>query len=117
MNYIEKLEEKINEFKTDKTEAVDNVAKTIIDAKINSLRWAIKQSENVVLDGVVKCDFDGCTCGTCGSKYKMDLIVSDELWEKITPSKTKDSGLLCPSCIVKSVEEIKGYSIFKMNAG
>lgn len=55
-----------------------------------------------------------CTCQKCGIKYKMDLIIPDELWKKITPSKYEEGGLLCPSCIVKELEKIKGYSIFEV---
>ena len=45
----------------------------------------------------------------------MDLMIPNELWIKITPSKNKTGGLLCPSCIVKEIEKIEGYSVFKLN--
>ena len=56
-----------------------------------------------------------CKCQKCGKKYKMDLIIPDEIWEKITPSKNKESGLLCPVCIVIKLEKLYGYSMFRLS--
>jgi len=45
----------------------------------------------------------------------MDLLIPDELWFQITPSKkNKEGGLLCPTCIVKKIERIKSYSAFNL---
>ena len=56
-----------------------------------------------------------CTCQNCERVYKMDLIVDDLLWDKIKPqNKTNESGLLCPACIVKSVEFLEGYSSYNI---
>jgi hypothetical protein len=40
-------------------------------------------------------------CYDCGMPYGYfpDLILSDELWEKVNPSIHKGGGLLCPTCI------------------
>lgn len=51
-----------------------------------------------------------CTCQQCGKKYKVDLLLSDELWKKINK---KGVNLLCGNCIVKGLEKI-GYSSFKI---
>lgn len=42
----------------------------------------------------------GCRCQACGHLYTVDLIVPDEVWERIKPaSATEGAGLLCPACI------------------
>lgn len=51
-----------------------------------------------------------CTCQSCGKQFKVDLIVPDELWDKIRPEgKPKVGGLLCGSCIMDRIEEISDY--------
>jgi hypothetical protein len=42
--FIEELCVKIEEFKQQKTGLSDDIAKTIVDAKINTLRWAVRQA-------------------------------------------------------------------------
>jgi hypothetical protein len=56
----------------------------------------------------------GCKCQKCGKMFKMDLIVSDNIWKMITPAENKKGGLLCPSCIVKMIEKLYGYSAFRL---
>jgi predicted secreted protein len=46
-DYIKKLSDKIEEFKQQKTGLADSTAKTIVDAKINSLKWAIIQANGL----------------------------------------------------------------------
>lgn len=41
-------------------------------------------------------------CYDCGLKYTnfpCDLVLPNRLWELISPSESKESGLLCPNCI------------------
>lgn len=55
-----------------------------------------------------------CTCQRCNHKYKVDILIPDELWEKIKPTgKSTGSGLLCGKCIIQSIEEL-GYSAWKL---
>lgn len=54
-----------------------------------------------------------CICQGCGVKFKIDLIIPDKLWKKISPKKSK-GGLLCGSCIIKQLEEILSYNAFKL---
>lgn len=56
---------------------------------------------------------DGCTCQSCGSIYKMDLMIPDDLWVSINGSG--EGGLLCPTCIVKALENIKGFSTYALS--
>jgi len=56
-----------------------------------------------------------CTCQECETKYKIDLLVSDEIWELIKPKeKPKGSGLLCGCCIMKKIEEFDEYGAYEM---
>lgn len=71
--------------------------------KISALIWALgadEEEKNSV----------GTLCQECNRRYKIDLIVPDELWEKIKPSnKPEGAGLLCGSCIMKRLELISGF--------
>ena len=53
----------------------------------------------------------GCTCQKCGSKYKVDFIVEDELWNLIRDNK----NMLCGLCICKAIEQINEFMAFKVN--
>jgi len=56
-----------------------------------------------------------CTCQECGKKYKIDLLISNELWEKIKPKgKLKGAGLLCGSCIMEKLEDLLDYNAFQL---
>lgn len=56
-----------------------------------------------------------CRCQRCGRFYQADLDVSDSIWEHIKPQgKPEGAGLLCGSCIMKSVEDLFGYSVWKL---
>ena len=54
-----------------------------------------------------------CTCENCGKKYFVDLIIPDNLWEKIRGG-IKGSGLLCGKCIMERIEMISDYSSFEL---
>lgn len=57
-----------------------------------------------------------CTCQECGKNYKVDLIISDELWEQIKPdNKDVGCGLLCGSCIMIKLEDIGEYNSYHLN--
>jgi len=55
-----------------------------------------------------------CTCQVCGRKYKIDLLVGDELWENIKPEgKPIGGGLLCGSCIMDRIEKyLNDYDVY-----
>jgi hypothetical protein len=50
-----------------------------------------------------------CICQNCGDKYKVDIILDNQLW-KLISSKKK---LLCGKCIIDELES-KGYGAFKL---
>ena len=55
-----------------------------------------------------------CKCQGCGNRYKVDLLIPDNLWEKIKPEgQPKGSGLLCGHCIVNRLENM-GYGAFTL---
>lgn len=53
-----------------------------------------------------------CTCQECGNKYKLDILVADDIWRKIT-----DKKLLCGVCIVRKIERLFGHSVFRIEEG
>ena len=56
-----------------------------------------------------------CKCQGCESQYKIDLIIPNDLWEKIKPKgKSKGAGLLCGSCIMKRLGELFEYDVFEL---
>lgn len=54
----------------------------------------------------------GCKCQKCGDYYKVDLMVPNKTWSKITP-KNGSAGLLCGKCIIEELEKM-GYNSFKL---
>ena len=55
---------------------------------------------------------EGCTCQNCGEKYKIDFLLPDNVWLKISPTKS-EGGLLCGGCIVNKLESLGDYGAFK----
>lgn len=48
-------------------------------------------------------------CYDCGLKYGddfHDMVVPDELWEKISPTYWQGAGLLCPTCMANRLDYI-----------
>jgi hypothetical protein len=57
-----------------------------------------------------------CTCQKCNNKYKVDIMVLDEIWEQIKPeNKPIGAGLLCGRCIIEELE-IRGYSVWELKS-
>lgn len=53
---------------------------------------------------------DGCLCGECGRRYRVDLNVPDDLWDSIRPyGRPNGSGLLCGSCIMLRIEALGDF--------
>ncbi len=51
-----------------------------------------------------------CKCQQCKRNYKVDLLLPDWLWEKITPKPLISSaGMLCGSCIMNNIEALDNY--------
>ena len=70
-----------------------------------------KQHENN--EKIKKGDNMSCTCQRCGNKYKVDIIVSDQIWKLIQPVIGEEgNGLLCGICIIALIEEMNKYNYF-----
>lgn len=52
-------------------------------------------------------------CYDCRANYKSfpDMVISDELWEKINPTYHKGAGLLCPTCISIRLKNINAGKV------
>jgi len=85
--------------------------KTMIEANDNNFNMRnqfYKESKNTPKT-------EGCLCQNCNEYYKVDLLISDEIWEKIRPdNKPKEGGLLCGSCIMKKLEAQNEYGRLKI---
>lgn len=74
--------------------------------------WAGNVPKNVQIE---RFEDDGCMCQGCGKRYKVDLSVPNELWEKIKPEgKAEGAGLLCGSCIMTRIEQFDSFGAYKM---
>lgn len=68
-----------------------------------SPEWWLKPVEQPIPEG------EGCTCQKCGSRYRVDLMVPDALWNQIKPEgKENGAGLLCGHCLISAMEA-RGY--------
>lgn len=54
---------------------------------------------------------NGCRCQRCGKIYKVDWIVPDEVWKRISPNG-EESGLLCGACIASLIESWDEFGMF-----
>lgn len=60
-----------------------------------------------------------CTCQTCGKKYKVDILVPDDIWLEIRPDKSRptEAGMMCGKCIMKGIEALDEYNAFELIRG
>jgi hypothetical protein len=70
-----------------------------------------------VLSSLQEEETDGCLCQRCGSRYKVDVMVDDELWERIKPeSKPLAAGLLCGRCIFAKIETLGEFGWLRLSS-
>lgn len=56
-----------------------------------------------------------CICQGCERSYRIDLVVPDDLWERIKPEgKAVGAGLLCGRCIMDRVEALGQYGVLRV---
>jgi len=57
-----------------------------------------------------------CICQRCGAPYKVDILVSDDLWDRIKPfDKPTGGGLLCGACICRRIEALGEYGALHLS--
>ncbi len=55
---------------------------------------------------------DPCVCHICQKAYVTDLLVPDDVWDKIKPDNFPDGGgLLCPTCIIDRAADRCGWTV------
>lgn len=61
---------------------------------------------------------DMCTCHKCKRKYKVDVLVPDDVWARIRPDKDKPegAGLMCGACILTEIERLGEYAAYTLIA-
>jgi len=49
-----------------------------------------------------------CTCHRCDRKYRVDVLVPDDVWRRIRPNKSRspEAGLMCGACILSEIERL-----------
>ena len=58
---------------------------------------------------------DGCKCHSCKKFYKVDIMVPEDIWDKIRPEgSTRGAGLLCGSCIMERIKSNSNFSAYKL---
>ena len=58
---------------------------------------------------------DGCICQGCGSKFQVDVLIPDSLWERIKPiDKSDTAGLLCGACIFARIESLGEFGMLNL---
>ena len=74
------------------------------------LTWREREAYGLQDSGIMS-----CTCQGCGRKYKLDISIPDEMWEKIKPpNKSIGAGMLCGACITERIEKLEGYGAYDL---
>lgn len=50
-----------------------------------------------------------CECQRCGELYRVDIMVPDDLWARIS-----GRNLLCPMCIARAIEDLREYGAYEL---
>lgn len=52
----------------------------------------------------------GCLCQGCGRRYRVDVILPDDLWNRIQYPDWPN--LLCGLCIMERIEQLRRFDCF-----
>jgi hypothetical protein len=56
-----------------------------------------------------------CICQNCGEDFKVDLLLPDDLWNRIRPfGKQEGAGLLCGPCIMAHIEALGAHGALRV---
>lgn len=61
---------------------------------------------------------NGCKCQGCSAYYRVDFLVPDDVWGRISPKNVdgfKGGGLLCGRCIVERIEGFGDFGAFHVS--
>lgn len=54
---------------------------------------------------------DGCICQECGGRYKVDVLVSNDLWARLGYDH---EDMVCGECIVDGIERLGEFGAFRL---
>lgn len=54
---------------------------------------------------------EGCLCFMCRSRYKVDVMVPDDLWMRLGFTS---ADLVCGECIVDGIERLGEFGAFRL---
>lgn len=54
---------------------------------------------------------DGCTCHQCQSTYKVDMVLPDDMWNRIA---RYDGEMLCGRCICARLETLDEFGAYQL---
>src|SRR5690349_20235604 len=52
----------------------------------------------------------GCACQLCGNRFKVDVNVSDDLWQQVSGSKE----MVCGLCVLRAVEKLDEFASYDL---
>lgn len=73
----------------------------------------LSKNDMLYLEAPVDERDNGCLCQRCGTRYKVDVNVSDELWAVIHGKE----NLLCGPCIVTALEQASDFDYYDLQHG
>ena len=91
------------------------VMQDTLEATLAFAAEAIRSHWNGECDCQRKKEDEGCTCQGCDRKFRVDILVPDSLWERITPNnEIKTAGLLCGACIFARIESLGEFAALNL---
>ncbi len=77
-----------------------------IDAQAATIKAQAEEIERRICWKRADEERPACECYDCGMPYHdfPDMVIPDDLWEKINPTHHEGAGLLCPTCIAKRLD-------------
>lgn len=57
---------------------------------------------------------EGCLCQSCGRRYRVDVMLADELWKRIQYPDWLN--LLCGICIMERIEQFREFDYYDLKA-
>lgn len=61
---------------------------------------------------------EGCLCQGCGKRYRVDLVLPDNMWHVVRPKgKPEEGGLLCGRCIMDRLERLEDFGFLLVTEG